>query len=253
MTTADPIAAFRSELRGAAIRQRRSSRRRLVAVAVVALVAIIALTGVATGGVGWLTGTPAPHSVIADFGTYTPQLGFHPDPGSAVLVASDGDSHLYATTNAEDSYCIAVSTPWRNLGQEPDGGTCVSKATAEKPIVAGLPSGTADTVVLAGRVAVAGAVSVSVQLRDGTTRTIPLGTSGFFISNIQGKPCQHGDQYGDWSPQFVALNSAGKPVAASTIPLEHEYLDKSGAPMACGGPVAPIGEVTPAATADTSP
>ena len=64
MTTADPLAAFRSELRAAATRQRRSSQRRLVAAGVVALVAIIALTGVATGGVGWLTGTPAPHSVI---------------------------------------------------------------------------------------------------------------------------------------------------------------------------------------------
>jgi hypothetical protein len=93
---------------------------------------------------------------------------------------------------------------------------------------------------------------VSVQLRDGTSRTIPLGTSGFFISNIQGKPCQHGDQYGDWSPQLVALNSAGEPVAASTIPLEHEYRDKSGVPMACGGPVAPIGEVTAATTTNSS-
>jgi hypothetical protein len=219
-----------------------------VAAAVVALVAIGALTGVATGGVGWLTGTPAPHSVVADFGTYTPQLGFHPDPGSAVLVASDGDTHLYATTNAEDSYCIAVSAPWRNLAQNPDGGTCVSKATAEKPIVAGLPSGTPHTVVLAGRVAVAGAVSVAVKLPDGSPRTIPLGTSGFFISNIQVGPCQ----YGDWSPQLIALNAAGKPVAASTIPLLHVYRDSSGVAMACGGPVAPIGAVTPAATAHTT-
>lgn len=249
MTTADPITAFRSELRAAATRQRRSSRRRLVAAAVVALVAIIALTGVATGGVGWLTGTPAPHSVMADFGTYTPQLGFHPDPGSAVLVASDGESHLYATTNAEDSYCIAVSTPSRNLGREPDGGTCVSKATAGQPIVAGLPSGTADSLVLAGRVAVAGAASVSLTLPDGSSRSIPLGTSGFFISNIQGRPCQ----YGDWSPQLVALNAAGKTIAASTIPLEHKYRGSNAVPLACGVPAAPIGEVTPAATADTSP
>lgn len=241
MTTADPIADFRSELRAAAIRRRRSSRRRLVAAAVVAAVAIVALTGVATGGVGWLTGTPAPHSVVADFGTYTPQLGFHPDAGGAVLVASDGDSHLYATTNAEGSYCIAVSTPWRNLAQEPDGGTCVGKTTAEKPIVAGLPSATADTLVLAGRVALAGAVSVTVKLPDGTSRTIPLGTSGFFISNIHGRPCQ----YGDWSPQLVALDAAGKPAAASTIPLLHEYRGRSGVPMACGGPVAPTGPAAP--------
>jgi ferric-dicitrate binding protein FerR (iron transport regulator) len=69
MTTTDPIAAFRSELHAAALRQRRSSRRRLVAAAVVVFVAIVALTGVATGGVGWLSGTPAPQSVITDFGS----------------------------------------------------------------------------------------------------------------------------------------------------------------------------------------
>ena len=217
MTTADPIATFRAELHSAALRCRRSvQRRRLLMASAAVAIAVIALTGVATGAVGWLTGTPAPQPVVADFGTYTPQLGFHPDPGSAVLVASDGDSHLYVTTNAEGSYCVAETTPSTHLAQAPDGGYCIGKQTAEQPIVAGVAVGGPDTLLLEGRVAVAGAVSVRVALADGTPRTIPLGTSGFFISNITAKPCQNGD----WTSQLVALDATGKAVAASTITLE---------------------------------
>lgn len=251
MNIDDALITYRGELVAAAQRwqKARARRRQRLVLLTSALAVAGVIVGTAIAATGWLVGSPAPQSVVADFGTYTPQLGFHPDPGSAVLVASDGDSHLYATTNAENTYCIAVSTPWRNLGREPDGGTCVLKAFAEQPIVAGLPSGTADILVLAGRVSVAGAVSVRVTLPDGSSRTIPLGTSGFFISNVQGKPCQ----YGDWSPQFVALDAAGKSIAASTISLEREYRDKSGVPSACGGSVAPIGEVSPDANANTSP
>lgn len=217
MTTADPIATFRAELHSAALRQRRSvHRRRLLMASAAAAIAVIALTGVATGAVGWLTGTPAPQPVVADFGTYSPQLGFHPNPGSAVLVASDGDSHLYATTNAQGSYCVAETTPWAHLAQAPDGGYCIGKQTAEQPIVAGVAAGGPDTLLLEGRIAVAGAVAVRVALPDGVLRTIPLGTSGFFISNIKAKPCQSGD----WTSQIVALNAAGTAVAASTITLE---------------------------------
>lgn len=224
------------ERRSRHLQRQRVLRRTALSLGALAAAAVLA-GGAYAAATDWLTGRPAPPSVRADFGTYTPQLGFRPDPGKAVLVASDGDSHLYATTDAEGSYCIAVSAPWRNLGREPDGGTCISKATAEQPIVAGLPSGTADTLVLTGRVSVAGAKSVALRLPDGTPRTIPLGTSGFFISNIEGAPCGHGD----WSPRLVALDAGGKPLAASTIPLVHEYRDTRDVPVACGMPVAPIG------------
>ena len=70
-------------------------------------------TAVAATATGWLTGSPAPQSVVSDFGTYAPQLGFDPEPGRAVLVAQDGDVILYATTNKQGSYCLVTSAPWK--------------------------------------------------------------------------------------------------------------------------------------------
>lgn len=237
------LAVYRGDLVSAASRwhiARRRRRRRLVLLTG-AIAASVVVVGVAAAASGWLTGTPAPESVKSDFGSYTPQLGFHPQPGSAVLVASDGDSRLYATTDAEGSYCIAVSTPWRDLAEEPDGGTCISKATSEQPIVAGLPAATADEVVLAGRVSVAGAVSVALTLPDRTSRTVPLGSSGFFITNIQGTDCE----YGSWTPRLIALDSSGTPVAATTIQLEREDDGNGGVPLACVSPDGPTAGDTP--------
>lgn len=185
---------------------------------VAAAAAGLAAIGTAAAANGWLIGSPAPPSVQSDFGTFAPQLGFHPDPGSAVLVAQAGDDQLYATTNNEGSYCVIASTPWKRPDTNPDGGTCISKATAHNPIVAGLVAGTANVEVLAGRVSVDHAASISLPLPDGSTRTAPLGTSGFFLTTIEGTPCQSGN----WSPQIEALSSDGTRVAASTITLETE-------------------------------
>jgi hypothetical protein len=82
----------------------RLSPRRRVALAV--FVALVAIGTAAAATTTWLGGSPAPPAVVDDFGSYTPQLGFHPDPGRAVLVAEDGDVALYATTNAEGTYCM---------------------------------------------------------------------------------------------------------------------------------------------------
>jgi hypothetical protein len=59
---------------------------------------------------------------------------------------------------------------------------------------------------------------VRLPLPDGSTRTIPLGTSGFFLTSVDGKPCETQD----WSPRIEALSAAGTSVAASTIALEQE-------------------------------
>jgi hypothetical protein len=192
--------------------------RRAVLIAGVVATAAALAAGAYAAAADWLTGSPAPPSIRADFGTYTPQLGFHPNPGNAVLVAQDSKDRLYATTNSEGSYCVVASTPWKRPQTNPDGGTCVLERMADKPIVAGLVAGAANVVVLAGRVSVRGAASVRLALPDGSLRTIPLGTSGFFLTSVDGKPCQSND----WSPQIVALSKDGTPVAASTIALEGE-------------------------------
>lgn len=231
MTTIDPIAAFRAELRSAAERgQRASRRRRLLLAAAAAAVALVGVTGVATGAVGWLIGSPAPSSVIADFGTYSPELGFHVQPGKAVQVASDGPDALYATPTAEGSYCIVLSTPRSRPPESMGGGYCIGKSTADQPIVAGLFPAGPDLLLLLGRISVSGATSAEVELPDGTTRTIPLQSSGFFLSAIESKACQNGA----WSPQLLALNAEGKTVAASTIPLEGALvLGPTGAVSGC--------------------
>jgi hypothetical protein len=192
-------------------------RRTVLTAGVIAATAALA-AGAYAAATEWLTGSPAPPSVRADFGTYTPQLGFHPDPGNAVLVAREGEDQLYATTNREGTYCVVASTPWKRPQTNPDGGMCVLRRMADEPIVAGLVAGSADAQVLAGRVSVKGAVAVRVPLPDGSIRTVPLGTSGFFLTSIGGEPCQSKK----WSPQIEALARDGTAIAASTIALEKE-------------------------------
>lgn len=189
--------------------------RRLVLLGT-AIAAAAFAAGAAFAASGWLTGSPAPRSVQSDFGGYTPQLGFDPAAGDAVQVASDGDSQLYATTNTQGSYCVVVSSPSSRPDEAPDGGSCIDQATAGQPIVAGLFQGGAATLLLAGRISVGGATDVTVQLPGGKTRKISLGSSGFFLASIDGKPCQ----FGNWSPSFTALNADGTAIASSTITLE---------------------------------
>lgn len=224
------LTVYRDDLISAAAhwQSSRSRRRRRLMLAAGAIAGSVVVVGVAAAAGGWLTGTPAPQSVKSDFGSYTPQLGFHPDPGASVLVASDGDYQLYATTDAKGSYCIVLSTPSSRPPESMGGGYCISRATADQPIVAGLFGS-----LLLGRVSVAGATAVQVQLPDGATRTIPLASSGFFLARIDAKPCE----YGTWSPRFVALGSAGTAVAASTIMVEQSLRTNGMVPVACGAGV----------------
>jgi hypothetical protein len=216
----DALTAYRSDLVAAAYRWHavtdRRRRRLLFATSAFALAAVI--VGTAVAATGWLVGSPAPPSVKTDFGTYTPQLGFHPQPGNAVLVAKEGGDRLYATTNEEGSYCVILSTPLVRPPESMGGGTCISKATADQPIVAGLFPANRDRLLLAGRISVTGARSVEVQLPSGATQAAPLQSSGFFLLPITAKPCGAGT----WSAQLQALTGDGKVVAAKTMLLEKD-------------------------------
>ena len=94
MNIEDALTAYRGDLVAAAhrwrVRRERRRRRFVLTSGVVALGAVI--VGTAIAATGWLVGSPAPPSVKSDFGSYAPQLGFNPQPGKAVLVASSGDS-----------------------------------------------------------------------------------------------------------------------------------------------------------------
>lgn len=199
-------------------RPRPATRTRLVVVAALAL-ALLAVPTYAIGRAvadGWLTGEPAPESVVENFDSYAPQLGFRPDSRKAVLVARDGAVNLYATPNDRGSYCVATRTP--------DGGICVAPSVASAPLVAGLMSSWPAQKTLVGRVGHPAAVAVEFTDPDGSTVTRELGSSGFFVAALPADdpessapryPCKNGD----WAPEFRALSATGEELATAKITL----------------------------------
>jgi hypothetical protein len=171
---------------------------------------------------GWLGGEPAPQSIIDNFRSYTPQLGFRPESGKAVRVAADGGFDLYATPNDRGSYCVATSTP--------DGGICIRRSVAEAPLIAGImpgDPGRADarrTILIAGRVRHPGAMAITFTDPNGVMVTRPIGAGGFFLSAVPiAQPPSPRAPYpcinGDWSPTFRALGPSGKELLTTRITL----------------------------------
>lgn len=230
--TFDPILEFRAELRNAAMRHARATqRRRIIMLLVVAVATLVTSLSIAANG--WVLGQAAPEPVVANFATYTPQLGFHPQPGRAVLVAQDGDFKLYATTNREGTYCVLIDAPWRHPSAG-DGGVCVTKAKAKEPIAAGiLTSGRGDgvsshslTFVVAGRVNGTEARTIRFEDQDGHAVERLLGSGGFYVAAVEGtliplgrvvegEPCS-GRR---WEPTMVALGDGGHRLFESKILL----------------------------------
>jgi hypothetical protein len=204
----------------------RPTRDRRVIVAIAVLLALLVLPAYAIAQDlvdDWLTGEPAPQSVVENFDSYTPQLGFQPASGRAVRVAVDWDVALYATTNDRGTYCVATSTP--------DGGICVRPATAAAPLAAGIMPGDPARahpapLVVAGRAADPAARAVRFTDRDGSLVEKPLGTSGFFVAALplRGSPCADGD----WVSRFEALGAAGDVLATARITLAREGVTSGG-------------------------
>lgn len=218
-----------SEVRRRSLRWRFLSSPRLVGphrrVTVIALAVglLVVGTAVAATTTGWLTGGPAPNSVVSDFGAYTPQLGFSPEPGRAVLVARDGDVNLYATTNTQGSYCLIASAPWKRPAKLPDGGTCIPPAQAAAPLIAGLvgasssPASDEQTYLIAGRTRDPEARTIRFTDPTGIPIARPIGSSGFFVATVHsnGSACSSGD----WNPTFSVSGTNGKERLHATINL----------------------------------
>jgi hypothetical protein len=232
MSARDPIALFRSELRTAVERKARTTKRhrRLIVISAVVITSIAAGTALASNA--WLTGEPAPPSVVADFGTHTPQLGSQPDANGAVLVAQDGNSSLYATTSSDGGYCIAASPPWRKLDANPDGGTCVDKTVASEPVAVGIVDsvatrGSDGTVLVGGRVNVRDAAHIGFSTPSGREITRPLRSSGFFLAEISASVCED-----NWAPLFTVYSASGKLLTQDSFTLIHQIKGTSGG-IAC--------------------
>jgi hypothetical protein len=211
----------------------RRPRRRVAALAIV--VALLAIGTAVAATTSWLTGSPAPQSVVSDFGSYTPQLGFNPDPSSAVLVAEDSDVSLYATTNRQGSFCLVVSAPWKRPSQLPDGGTCIAAAQSEAPLIAGLlgasssQGGNQQTYLIAGRTADPEARTIRFTDPNGRPIARPIGSSGFFIAAVRsaGSACANGN----WNSRFSVLGADGNERTGAEITLA---FTRSDSPGVCG-------------------
>jgi hypothetical protein len=209
-----------NERRGFSLPSLIGPRRRVAALALAVGLVVIGTAVAAT--TDWLTGSPAPKSVVSDFGTYAPQLGFNPEPGRAVQVAADGDTILYATMNKQGSYCLIASASWKRPSTLPDGGTCIAPAQASAPLIAGLvgakgsPDGQ-ETYVIAGRTTEPDARTIRFSDPTGAALTRPVGSSGFFIATI------HTDlpacASGDWKPTFSVVGADGLQRSSDTITL----------------------------------
>lgn len=187
--------------------------RLVLAAAVFGLSGVVAALAIA--GTGWLTGAPAPPAVVTNFRAFTPQLGFHPDPGKAVLVAEDGQIDLYATPDREGTYCLDLVSPWKPATVL-DGGTCLPKWIASGHFIAGNLGGTRTTLVVGGRIADPQARSVQFTGPDGSVVTASVGSSGFFVKALRtSATCGNAD--GDWSSTFTALDGNGHMLAHTPV------------------------------------
>jgi hypothetical protein len=232
MNVVDPVLAYRAALRSAASRRVAARRRRLLIVIAIGLVGVVtASLSLAATRAGWLTGEPAPPSVVSGFGQYTPQLGFHPAAGKAQFVAQDGPIKLYATSNREGGICFLVDEPWKpaNAG---DGGTCSSKEKADAPITAGILGMSAvsndgiATIVIAGRVRNPAARVIRFEDPRGSRVERPLGADGFYVAAVRANPLDFSAVVtptgvhcprGTWEPTFVALSSEVQSLLESKI------------------------------------
>jgi len=224
----DALIGYRGDLITAAhrwqIRRDRRRRRFLLGTGALAVAAVI--VGTAVAATGWLVGSPAPPSVKSDFGSYAPQLGFNPEPGKAVLVASDGAYKLYATPDKQGGFCTLLSTPWYHPGPHGSGGDCVARKEASVSFWAG-PYGAGHAVhggtrlVVAGRTRNRAAARVRFSYPDGKTADASIGRSGFFIAPITiDHPIFTGLLPGGicrWSSTFVVLDPNGQVVARKTL------------------------------------
>jgi hypothetical protein len=199
---------------------RRSRRAPLVLVAAAILVLLaIPSYGVARDVIQWVRGEPAPPGVVEEFDRYTPQLGYQPDPGGAVLVAVEGDVRLYSTKNDKGSYCLVLTAPGRPTG---DGGTCINPDWAKEPLIAG-GLGTAHneerswTQFVGGRSDHPSAHSISFADPAGEPMKLAVGFDGFFVGAvpISSTTCVGGD----WRPAMSVLDAKGNEVARAEITL----------------------------------
>lgn len=229
MNIDDALTVYRGELINAAQRwqKARARRRHRIALVTSALAVAGIIVGTAIAATGWLVGSPAPKSVKSDFGSYAPQLGFNPEPGKAVLVAHDGPYKMYVTPDKQGGYCTLVATPQYHPGPHGSGGDCGTRRQAAVsflagPVGPGVPRRNGGVrLVVAGRTRNKAVAHIRFTTPDGKTATAPIGTSGFFITDITSKKQLFTgllpNSVCHWTSTFVLLDGSGRQLTQKTL------------------------------------
>jgi hypothetical protein len=156
--------------------------------------------------VDWLAAEPAPPEVVSDFGKYTPQLGFNPQPGKAVLVAEDDYVRLFATTNKQ--------APTASSSAHEQTAARASRRVAAASVVAGYVSdvaagkGDMRLRVVVGRIKNPEARRVSFPAPDGKTITRRIGAGGFFVAGLRTATVSACEK-GGWAPPSPSTTRTG--------------------------------------------
>jgi hypothetical protein len=194
--------------------------RRLVVVAV-ALIGLAAVPAFAVNRItDWRKGEQAPREIVENLASYTPQLGFNPEPDKAVLVAQDAHVRLYVTTNRQGTYCYVASTRL-------DGGTCVSEAVADAPVIAGFIGGDGqhrtNGLVLVGRIRDHRAQTVRFTAPAGESVVRNIGRGGFFVAIAPAGSPMAACAGGGWTPTFTFYSALGDEIASAGIEIARAF------------------------------
>jgi hypothetical protein len=229
----EALIRFRGELYRSAEARIQARRRRVRTLSALAVAGALMISGAAIAAVHLRDslGSPAPANVVRDFGTYHPELGFHPAGSDAVLVAEDevAGVGLYSAPNAEGTACVTFTAPWKKGLDQDDGGTCIARAAAGEAFLAGWMGGGHRTpggqlvAVIAGRVTTAGAVSVRFADAAGKDIVRPLGIGGYFVAVVGPKSSNLFADFcpaRDWAPTFTALDASGHELSGAAIAIE---------------------------------
>lgn len=206
----------RSSGRGMAALAWSGARRRRPMI--LALAVLILGGGVA--GAEVLLGGPAPGDVKQDLGDLDrgipADLRYAPDVEGARLVAHAPEADLYAATMPDGGHCTEIAL----AGAGSAGAVCTPASTLRAlPIEVTVPFvdplTMASPIVVGGRVNALGAAALHVEFEDGSLRSIPLGTDGFFVFAVTADDLTQAHRHG---MMIVASDADGLQVATAQVP-----------------------------------
>jgi hypothetical protein len=198
----------------------RVTRGRLVPLAAAVLLASAATAGVAVAN--GLLGGPAPHPVqehLAELERGMPtDLRYDPDLAHARAVAASGAAVLYLADLADGGYCMEIASE----SDRPRGASCTPaarRAGLPLDVLAPIPDGDGDALVLGGRANSDSIQTVEVRYADGVVAPVDLGLDRAWILTV---PAAERASVLISGVVVAGLDRAGATVTAVPVPPLHD-------------------------------